>query len=320
MLEPIGVGLYGSNNHQVGHLLVDCPYGKLVAHAALRRDPEQPATKYASLAEMLEDDRVELVSLCSPRREHQAEDAIACLRAGKHVYAEKPATLDNPTLDRVLEVARGTGREFHEMADTVFRQPWWALRELVRAGELGDIVQVWAQKSYPASLDSRPQDEAIDGGLTRQVGIHAVRMVEHLTGLRVTGVEAVETKVGNDRGGELRMAASLSLTLSNGGVGSIIANYCNPAGFGPRGNDQVRVFGTKGIAELVDDATRTRVVIGDRDLGPVPGADREIEPFFHTYLRHLRGLCEMPISLEEELHPLRIVNDAKARVRLAVAE
>jgi predicted dehydrogenase len=286
----------------VDQLLAETPHGRLVAKSN------------ENLTELLENEGVELVSLCSPRRIDQAGDAIACLRAGKHVYAEKPAAFTNEELDAVLAVAEETGREFHEMADTVFHQPWWALRRLVRAGDLGEIVQVWAQKSYPAALDVRPRDEAVDGGLIRQCGIHAARMVEHLTGLRVTRAEAFETTLGNvHAGSDLRMAASVMLTLENGGVASIVANYLNPRGFPTRGNDQVRIFGTLGIAELVDNATRTWVVIGDRDLGPVPGADEPVEPFFHTYLRHLRGLCEMPMSLEEELHPLRVVNEAKAR-------
>ena len=320
MRKPIGIGLYGSNAHQVEEQLRDCAHGRLIAHAALRRDPGPPATAYTSLAELLTDERVELVSLCSPRRADQAADAIACLRAGKHVYAEKPAALDNATLDTILETARETGRQFHEMAGTVFEQPFWALRRLVRAGDLGEIIQVWAQKSYPASLDHRPQDEAVDGGLIRQCGIHAVRMVEHLTGLHVNSVEAVETRLGNPHaveGGALHMAASLMLTLNNGAVASVIANYCNPRGFVTRGNDQVRLFGTRGMAEITDGGTRTRHVIGDLDLGPVPGVDEPAELFFHTYLRHLRGLCEMPMTLEEELHPLRIVNEAKARARLS---
>jgi len=317
MSKKIGVGLYGSNGHQVNGLLVDCPYGEAVACAGITSLPET-VRRYDSLEELLADPRVELVSLCSPRRADQAADAVTCLKAGKHVYAEKPAAFSDEELDGVLEVAKAVGRQFHEMADTVFRQPYHALRALVRAGRLGDIVQVWAQKSYPSSFASRPQDEAVDGGLTRQCTIHAVRMVEHITGLRVSTVEALETKLGDPHAGELRMAASLLLGLENGAVASVVGNYCNPKGFGRHGNDQIRVFGTLGMAELTDDAQRSRVIIGDRDHGPLE-VNEEVEPFFFSYLKNLLGLGEMPMSLEEELHPLRVVNRAKASARLQVA-
>lgn len=315
MRKKIGVGLYGSNGHQVTRLLEYCPYGEIVGYAHLSEAPDDVAISYGSLEEMLRDPRIELVSLCSPRRADQAEHAIACLNAGRHVYAEKPAALSNEALDRILVAASSQGREFHEMADTVFRQPFYALRSLIRSGRLGEVVQVFAQKSYPSSLDKRPQDESIDGGLIRQCAIHAVRMVEHLTGIPVTLCEAIETRLGNVNHGELRMAASISLGMKNGAVASIVANYFNPPGFGRRGNDQVRVFGTQGMAELTDDLQRSRVVIGGKDCGPLD-ASAPVEPYFHSYLRHLLGQEGMPMTMEEELHPLRVVNSAKVSAKL----
>ncbi len=310
--DRIGVGLYGGNGHQVSKLLENCPWGEVVGYAEfeLPAGSHSNAVRHTSLDELLKDPQVQLVSLCSPRRVDQVSDAIACLKAGKHVYAEKPAAFTNESLDEILVVSKASGCEFHEMADTIIRQPYFALRELVRAGRLGEVVQVWAQKSYPLSIARRPQDEDVDGGLIRQCAIHSVRMIEHLTGLAVTSVEAIETSLGNSRGGGLRTAASLQLALENGGIGSVVANYWNPAGFGRHGNDQVRIFGTLGTAEITDDAQRSRLIVGDRDFGTIE-ANSPVEPFLHSYLKKLLGLGEMPMSLEEELRPLRVVNRAK---------
>ncbi len=318
--KKIGVGLYGSNGHQVHGPLQDCPFGEVVAYAEFKHTSEVPesATSYGSLAELLRDARVELVSLCSPRRVDQAADAIACLRAGRHVYAEKPAAFSDEALDEILAVAEAEGREFHEMADTIYRQPFFALREIVRSGRLGEVTQVWAQKAYSSSFDVRPQDEEVDGGLIRQCSIHAVRMIEHITGLAITSVEAFETSLGNPHAGELRTAASLLLALENGAVGSIIANYYNPRGFGRHGNDQVRIYGTLGFAELTDDVQHSRLVLGNEDLGPIDDS-AAVEPFFYSYLKKLLGLGGMPMSLEEELRPLRVVNRAKLSARTVVA-
>jgi len=321
MNRKIGVGLYGNNGHQVASLLENCPWGEVVAFAQIEPAPpwikQNPlAVRHGTLAELLSDPRVELVSLCSPRRADQFADAMASLQAGRHVYAEKPAALSEDALDTLLAAARTAGREFHEMADTVFRQPFHAARDIVRAGRLGDIVQVWAQKSYRSGFDFRPQDEEVDGGLIRQCAIHAVRMVEHVTGIRVQTVQAAETQLGNPRQGGLHTASSLLLTLENGGVGAIIANYLNPDGFGRHGNDQVRFFGTKGTLELVDDVRRSRLIIGADDLGPID-ASAAVEPYLHSYLKRLLDLGEMPMSLEEELHPLRVVNRAKLNAEQA---
>lgn len=314
MNRKIGVGLYGGNGHQVNHLLAGCPWGEAVAFAGWQPPQGTCGARRAALDELLSDPAVELVSLCSPRRADQAADAVASLRAGKHVYAEKPAAFSDRELDEILAVADAEGREFHEMADTVFQQPFYAMRQFVRSGRLGAIVQVWAQKSYPASFEQRPQDEAIDGGLTRQAAIHAVRMIEHICGLQVAEVEAWETQLGNPLEGGLRTASNLSMTLANGGLASVVANYCNPRGFGRHGNDQIRIFGSEGMAEIADGGQRSRVVIGDEDVGPLEVSEA-VEPFFHTYLRKLLGLAEMPLTRDEELHPLRVVNRAKGAVK-----
>jgi len=183
----IGIGIYGTNRHQINKAVIGDGLGRIVATADVPTDAlsaslreEKTITHYQMLDDLLADPRVELVSLCSARRE-QAGHAIRALRAGKHVYAEKPCAMEEADLDAILDAARESGRMFHEMAGTAFDQPYLAMREIVRAGRIGEVVQVICEKSYPYH-DGRPQDEDVDGGLIGQNAIHAVRFVEHVAG------------------------------------------------------------------------------------------------------------------------------------------
>lgn len=314
----IGIGLYGANGHQIQGLLANHPRARLVAVAGMERRQLPEALQQtagisfcASLDELLRHPQVQLVSLCSPRRRDQAEDAIRCLDANKHVYAEKPCALIEADLDAVLAAARESGCLFHEMSDTAFGQPYLAMRQVVQSGQLGTIVQVFAQKSYPYH-PGRPQNEDIDGGLIGQNAIHAVRMVEHITGLKIVRVSAAETTWGNPvAGGGLRMASSLTGTLANGGLATVIANYLNQKGLGSWGNEHVRIFGTDGFVEAIDGGTRTRLIVGDRDLGPLDTSAPGVS-FFDCFLDQIERGAAFPISLEDELHPTRIVIRAKA--------
>ncbi len=266
------------------------------------------------LAALLARDDVDLVSLCSPRRGDQAADAVAALRAGKHVYAEKPAALTEAALDEILAAAEASDRRFHEMAGSAFEQPWFALREAVRSGVVGTVVQVTAQKSYPFH-ERRPQDEYDDGGLIGQAAIHAVRFVEHVAGVRIAEVEATETTLGNPvADGGLRMAAALLARLENGGVAVVTANYLNPPGFGSWGNEMVRIFGTQGMIEGTDGGTRTRLVVGKEDRGPL---DLSATPpdWFGCVTADCLGTGAMPLALEDELHPLQVVIRANAAAK-----
>lgn len=309
-MKKLRIGLYGRNGHQIQNKLNGHPDAELCAVCFPGECPQMPENVrvYATLEEMLADESVDLISLCSPKRADQAVDAIACLCAGKHVYAEKPAALSEAELDEILRTADETGREFHEMADSIFYEPFWSVKKIVRSGEIGEVVQVYAQKSYPSNFDKRPCDEETDGGLIRWVGIHAVRFVEHITGIFVKDVHAMETHFGSGTG--IFTAASLAMSLENGGVASIAMNYLNPKGFPGWGNETVRVFGTRGMVELTDGGKRTHLYT-DCDEGEVDVTTSDCLDYFDLLMRHFRHGDALPLNREEEFHPLRVVIRAK---------
>jgi predicted dehydrogenase len=320
-MKPVGIGLFGANGHQIGSLLAGNPRARLVAVAGMPPDglPESlrgdPSVGFhRTIEELLSDPAVELVSLCSPVRAGQAAHAVTCLERGRHVYAEKPAALSEPDLDRIVAAARANGRVFHEMAGTAFEMPWHALRGVVASGAIGAVIQVFAQKSYPFH-DRRPRDESVDGGILMQAGIHALRMIEHVAGLRVTGGHALETRSGSPAVGGLRMAVSMALEAEGGALASVVVNYLNPKGFGLWGNESLRIFGTRGFVEAVDGGARTRLVVGDRDAGPVATGTAPPD-YFEMFLNQILGAGEQPLGVEEELHPTRVVIRLKQSARL----
>jgi len=319
----IRVGLYGINGHQIHNNLVGHPSARLTAVAGIPRDQLAPGQRddasirfHDSFDALLADPSVDFVSLCSPRRADQAADAIKALRAGKHVFAEKPCALSETDLDAIVATARETGRIFHEMAGSGFGHPYFALREVVRTGVLGEIIQIISEKSYPY-CDWRPQDEALDGGLILQNAIHALRFVEHTAGVPIASVHAVETTFGNPvADGGLRMASVLMLTLKNGGVASITANYLNQPGTGIWGDESLKLLGTRGLLEMRGGGKTSRLVIGDRDHGPVDLSARGIN-WLNAAFDEILGRAPFPITLADELSPTRWVLranlDAKAR-------
>jgi predicted dehydrogenase len=317
-MRRIRIGLYGMNGHQIHHALAGNPHGELVAVAAfdlavLRKELQSKARmprSYSTLTQLLRDRDVDFVSLCSPRRCDQARDAILCLRAGKHVYAEKPCAMTERELDQIVAVSRQTGMRFHEMAGTGFEQPYLTMRKLVLAGKIGTVVQVLAQKSYPYH-ERRPQDEDVDGGLLLQVGVHALRMIEHVACVKVRAIEAIDSLLGNPKRGDLRMAVSMMMRLENAGLAAVILKYLHPPSFGQWGNETLRIFGTQVFVEAVDGGTRTRLVLTNRDRGSLKIRDPSVD-FLDTYLKSLCGKGKMPLPLVDEIHPTRMVIRARA--------
>ena len=267
-MKKLKVAIYGQNGHQIHTKLCNNPDAELLALCNVSDEYAEQVIadcggkikRYNTLDELLSDGEIDLVSLCSPIRADQAEDAIRCMNAGKHVYAEKPAAFSEKMLDEILKVSQKTGREFHEMADSVYIEPYWSVKKLVSSGKIGEIVQVYVQKSYPLNATVRPQNEYSDGGLVRQAGIHAIRFLEHITGIAVDKVKVFQTHKGNiDESEGLYTASSWAMTLKNGGVASACINYLNPKGFKKWGNESVRLFGTDGMIEITDGATATHI-------------------------------------------------------------
>jgi predicted dehydrogenase len=314
---PLNIALYGANGHQIHQELTNHPSARLTAIAKFPREKLPPALQKdpairtcANLEELLDDPAIDLISLCSPRRSDQANDAIKSLQAGKHVYAEKPCALNETQLDTILRTAKHHKRQFHEMAGTAFFQPYHAMRQIIRDHRLGPIIQITAEKSYPYQ-NWRPQDETLDGGLITQCAIHALRLVEHVAGLQIQSLQATETTTGNPvPGGHLRMAAALLLKLQNGAIATINANYLNPPGTRTWGYETLRIIGARGFVESTQGGAHTRLVIKNRDHGPLdtrqPGPD-----YLNALIQTLLGRGKMPLTLQQELNPTRWALRAK---------
>jgi predicted dehydrogenase len=319
MSDKIKFGFWGSNGHQLHNSLDVYPDVELCIVGALGKGIEIALLeKYPDVLvcndydEFLKFRGLELISLCAPMRVEQPDLAIKALQAGINVYAEKPSALTTDKLNELIAVAKECSAIYHEMADTVFYKPYWQMKEIVEAGSIGEVVQVFAQKSYP-NPGTRPTSELQDGGLIEQNGVHALRFVEQITGLKCETVSAIETSLGDDRvNSDLNIASSLMGTLENGGIFTVIANYLNQPGFGQWGNEQVRVFGTKGWMESVDGGQKTRLVVGDKDFGEIDTSE-EPPDWFDLVIKNIKG-DEMPFDLDKELHPTRMVVRAKEMV------
>ena len=107
---------------------------------------------------------------------------------------------------------------------------------------------------------------------------------------------------------------SPQIGLENGGIATLIINYLNPSHpQQPHGNETLRVFGTKGFVESVDGGARTRLVTATQTVEPLERVAHL--DYFDAVVAHLVTGEAMPLTLEEELHPLRMLLRAKEKMR-----
>jgi predicted dehydrogenase len=137
-----------------------------------------------TLDHLLANAEVEAVYIGTPHPAHE-EQALACIRAGKHVLCEKPMTVDAASTERVVEAARQAG--VFLMEAYMYRcHP--LMRELTKRladGAVGTLRHVRADFGFrtSGSRSGRLFDPALGGGSILDVGGYPVSFARLVAGL-----------------------------------------------------------------------------------------------------------------------------------------
>lgn len=305
-MTTLGIGLYGHNGHQLAGDMA-LAGAQIVAACDGGAMPTE-MRHHATLIDLLADPAVHLVSICAPQRATQVDAIRLALRAGKHVLAEKPLVMRHDELDELMALAHQHGCHLFDMAGIADEAPYAAIPPLLAQGVLGAIGQIVVRKSYPYA-SWRPQDEAVDGGLIMQSGIHAIRLIEHCVGQQITHVSALSCQVGNPvRTGGLHMAATIQAQLAAGGIASVVLNYYNQRGAQHWGDDELRIYGADGM--IVTHADGSAQLVTATATAPIvcPAQPRYIQRVVDC----LRGMAPRPRPVAYDLHPTHVVIAARA--------
>lgn len=106
----------------------------------IRDQTGQPPKTYDDYRDMLADDSIDAVAIGTPDHWH-AKQTIDALRAGKHVYCEKPMTHTVDEAKQVIDEWKASGRVLQVGVQSTSSPVWDMAREMIDAGRLGKIVQ-----------------------------------------------------------------------------------------------------------------------------------------------------------------------------------
>ncbi|MFC4784697.1 Gfo/Idh/MocA family protein [Nocardioides sp. MAHUQ-72] len=171
------------------------------------------------LEEVLERDDVDAVAIATPARTHQAI-AEAALRAGKHVLVEKPLAHDRASGQAMVDLAEAQGLVLMADHTYCYTPAVLKIRELVAAGELGDILFV---DSVRINLGLVQPDVDVFWDLAP----HDLSILDFILpgGLRPATVSAV----GADPIGAGKSCVGyLTLPLAGGGIAHVHVNWLSP--------------------------------------------------------------------------------------------
>ena len=139
---------------------------------------EQGLALFDSYEAMLADADIDAVVLATPHSTH-ADQMVAAAAAGKHIYSEKPFTMNKADAERAIAAANAAGVQIVVGHNRRFHPAMGELRNRLAAGSLGTPLHVEATESVPAGLMLPPDNWRFNraewpaGGMT-PMGIHLI--------------------------------------------------------------------------------------------------------------------------------------------------
>jgi len=256
----IGFGVVGcgmiANFH--AKAIGDIPGARLIggydsrAEAAGRFAAEQGCDAFQRFEDLLADDRVDVVTICTPSGAH-LEPAVAAAKAGKHVIVEKPLEITLKRCDAIIGACRQNGVTLSTIFPSRFHKPAQLIKQAIDKGRfgvltMGDAYVKWFRtQQYYDSGAWRGTWELDGGGALMNQAIHSVDLLTWLMG-PVVEIRAQFAMLAHQRIA-VEDTAVATLRFENGALGVIEASTaCFPGSF-----KKIAIHGSAGTAVMEEE-------------------------------------------------------------------
>ena len=213
-----------------------------------------------SYEEMLENDEIDVVDICTPNNLHldMIEKAV---KAGKHILCEKPLAVNVEEAEKISALTKNNKKCYGMVFNNRHLPSVIRARQIVEEGKLGRILSFRSVYRHSSGTDPNKaagwkQNKDICGaGVLFDLGSHAIDLLNCVLGNgkenKITSVKSVsqigfETRCGSD-GKPWKTNAEEAIymiaTLEGGAVGTIEASKIN---VGANDDLTLEIFGTDG--------------------------------------------------------------------------
>jgi len=300
---------------------------QVVAVAARKlEDAEKFASKhsipkaYGGYKELAQDAAVDVVYIGTINTTH-LELAKMYIKAGKHVLCEKPMCMNTRETKELVDLARTRGVFLMEAVWSRCLPSYQAIRELLAAGEIGEVKQVEASFGEVATAP-RLHSKELGGGTVYDLGIYTIQFAQLVFGPEVPRVVA-GGHLGPDGCEE---SSSTSLIYKEGKTATITTHSrvklpC-----------EARIIGTKGTILVPFPFWTADKLVTPRGEQQFPLPTGETHPYNFTnsanmafesaHVREciLSGKTESPlVSLDETITFAKIIEETRRQIGVTFA-
>ncbi len=198
---------------------------------------------YTDAEEMLKSCDADAVYIGTPVKCH-FEQAMLCLKYGKHVFIEKPIAMNGAEGRQIVDAFKEAGKQlfigymmkYHNLHSKAF--------ELISSGKIGVVNSVRAQFTcwYPKIDGAWRQKKALGGGgVIIDLGVHAIELIEYLLQDEIVEVKSFySTRTFSY---EVEDGGVIIFKTRGGVLGHIDVNFNIPDN---ASESKVEFYGTKG--------------------------------------------------------------------------
>jgi UDP-N-acetyl-2-amino-2-deoxyglucuronate dehydrogenase len=221
------------------------------------------------VADVLADDSIDAVCICTPSGEHAAQ-AIAAAEAGKHVLVEKPMALRLDDADAMIAACKRNDVRLGVALQRRYEPIYERVQGAIAAGDLGDlslgvvVIPYHRPQAYYETADWRGTWLLDGGGVLMNQGIHLVDLLVWFMGDPI----AVQARAATlQRKVEVEDTLAATLRFANGALATIAATTTAWPGFPHR----VEIYGSAGGIQIEGESVRQwQSVAGEKDPEPSP--------------------------------------------------
>jgi predicted dehydrogenase len=193
-MAVIGVGFMGELHTRV---ISELAQTRLVAVADVRAErAREVAERYgaetwtADYASLLDDDRIEAVSVCTSDNIHR-EPAEEALASGRHVLLEKPIASTLEDADAIIAAAEQTDRTLMVGHIYRFEVHYVKLRQAVESGHIGKPLSFYSRQS---TILEHAELVAGRVGVSFYISVHSFDLMSWYLGQRPVSIYSVAAK------------------------------------------------------------------------------------------------------------------------------
>lgn len=281
---------------------------------------------YPTLDALLNDEKIELVTIATPNDCHRPL-AIAAMERGKHVISEKPVTLSSLDLQAMIDASREYHRIFSVHQNRRWDEDFLVMKKIYEENTLGRVFniesRVHGSRGVPGDWRNR---KLPGGGMILDWGVHLLDQILQMVQEDVISVYNINSHVTND---EVDDGFKAIITFASGLTAHVevgTSNFINmPRWYmqGENGTAIINDWALNGEIVMVSDwenrdavpvvtaagLTKTMAPRTDDTIQryPLPQVESDVKDYYRNIKKAIRGEEKQLVTHPQMMRVMRLM-------------